>query len=70
MDVDLSQPIEVPVGDLGEIKREHALERLRIFQATLAALAGQLQSFLTEEELVVPATYLNAIAQLVLDKHP
>ena len=69
MDVDLSQPIEVPVGDPEAIKREHGVERLRMFRATLAALAGQLQSYLTEEELQTPAAYLDEIAQLVLDKH-
>ena len=69
MNPDLSQPIEVPVGDLAEIKREHEVERLRMFRASLAALAGQLQSYLTEEELKTPAAYLDEIAQLVLDKH-
>ena len=69
MDVDLSQPIEVPVGDPTEIAREHEVERLRMFRATLAALAGQLQSYLTEDEIQTPAAYLDEIAQLVLDKH-
>jgi hypothetical protein len=69
MNPDLSQPIEVPVGDPAEIKREHEVEQLRIFRATLAALAGQLQSYLTEEELQTPAAHLDEIAQLVLDKH-
>jgi len=69
VDVDLSQPIEVPVGDPLEIAQEHEVERLRMFQASLSALAGQLQSYLTENELKVPAAYLNEIAQLVLAKH-
>jgi hypothetical protein len=69
VDVDLSQPIEVPVGDLNAIAEEHGVARLRMFQASLSALAGQLQSYLTAEELEVPAAYLNEIAQLVLAKH-
>lgn len=69
MNPDLSQPIEVPVGDPTAIEREHEVERLRMFRATLAALAGQLQSYLTEEEIQVPAAHLDGIAQLVLDKH-
>jgi hypothetical protein len=69
MNPDLSQPIEVPVGDLEAVKREHEVERLRVFRATLAALAGQLQSYLTEEEIQTPAAQLDEIAQLVLNKH-
>jgi hypothetical protein len=69
MNPDLSQPIDVPVGDMAEIQREHEIERLRMFRATLAALAGQLESYLTKDELEKPAAYLDEIAQMVLSKH-
>lgn len=69
MDVDLSQPLEIPKGDPVAIQKERAIGRLQTFRATLAALAGQLQSYLTEDELEKPAAYLDEIAQIVLDKH-